>query len=115
VEVLPTNSACDGEPVTDHRLRRIGHLGRPETMTDTIGDGQDGLGWRWEDLGWRERVGSDPERIVREALRRAIDIRDSHAASAPSSLSARPAFLVDVLNKLSEVLNVRTEDLWDEA
>jgi hypothetical protein len=62
-------------------------------------------------LRWRERLGSDSERIVREALRRAIDMRDSEAAN----LSARPVFLVDVLNKLCEVLNVRTERLWDEV
>jgi hypothetical protein len=60
-------------------------------------------------------VGTDPERIVREAVRRAVDIRDSQAAEAPSSLSARPVFLVDVLNKLCEVLNVSTERLWDEV
>ena len=77
-------------------------------MTGFMEDSQGGLGWRWEDLLWRERVGSDSERIVREALRRAIDIRDS------ASLSARPVFLVDVLNKLCDVLNVRTEHLWDE-
>jgi hypothetical protein len=59
-------------------------------------------------------VGSDSERIVRETLRRAVDIRDSGAARAPASLSARPICLVDVLNRLCEVLNVRTEHLWDE-
>jgi hypothetical protein len=78
-------------------------------MTGSAEDGQGGLSWRWEDLRWRVRVGSDSERIVREALRRAIDIRDS------ASLSARPVFLVDVLNKLCEALNVRTERLWDEV
>ena len=77
-------------------------------MTGFMEDSQGGLGWRCEDLRWPERVGSDSERIVREALRRAIDIRDS------ASLSARPVFLVDVLNKLCDVLNVRTEHLWDE-
>jgi hypothetical protein len=80
-------------------------------MTDSWDYGQGDLSWRWEDLRWRERVGSDSERIVREALRRAIDMRDSEAAN----LSARPVFLVDVLNKLCEVLNVRTERLWHEV
>jgi hypothetical protein len=80
-------------------------------MTDSWDYGQGDLSWRWEDLRWRERVGSDSERIVREALRRAIDMRDSEAAN----LSARPVFLVDVLNKLCEVVNVRTERLWDEV
>jgi hypothetical protein len=80
-------------------------------MTDSWDYGQGDLSWRWEDLRWRERLGSDSERIVREALRRAIDMRDSEAAN----LSARPVFLVDVLNKLCEVLNVRTERLWDEV
>jgi hypothetical protein len=80
-------------------------------MTDSWDYGQGDLSWRWEDLRWRERVGSDSERIVREALRRAIEMRDSEAAN----LSARPVFLVDVLNKLCEVLNVRTERLWHEV
>jgi hypothetical protein len=84
-------------------------------MTGCTENGQGGLSWRWEDLAWRGRVGNDAERIAREALRRAVDIRDSDAASAPSTLSARPVFLVDVLNRLCEVLNVRTEDLWDEV
>jgi hypothetical protein len=84
-------------------------------MTDSVEDGEGSLSWRWEDLRWRERVGSDSQRIVREALRRAVDIRDLEAATAPSSLRARPVFLVDVLNKLCEVLNVRTERLWDEV
>ena len=84
-------------------------------MTGSGQDDERGFEWRWEDLRWRERVGNDSERIVREALRRAVDIRDSEAAAAPSSLSARPLFLVDVLNKLCEVLNVRTERLWEEV
>ena len=84
-------------------------------MTGSTDDGLGGMSWRWEDLRWRERVGSDPERIVREALRRAVDVRDSESAKAPSGLSARPVFLVDVLNKLCEVLNVSTERLWDEV
>jgi hypothetical protein len=84
-------------------------------MTSPTEEGQGALSWRWEDLGWRDRVGSDPESIVREALRRAVDIRDSDAAVAPSGLRARPVFLVDVLNRLCKVLNVRTEDLWDEV
>ena len=59
--------------------------------------------------------GKRSRRIVREALRRAVDVRDSESAKAPSGLSARPVFLVDVLNKLCEVLNVSTERLWDEV
>ncbi len=75
-------------------------------MSDIPGE----LHWRWEDPTWPDRVGDDPSRIVREALRRAVDIRDKHN-SGP--LAARPVFLVDVLNRLCEVLAVETNDLWD--
>jgi hypothetical protein len=68
------------------------------------------LHWRWEDPTWPVRVGEEPSRIVREALRRAVDIRDRHS---DEPLAARPVFLVDVLNRLCEVLAVDTKDLWD--
>ncbi len=34
------------------------------------------------------------------------------ASIDPKSLRARPIFLVDVLNRLCEVLNIETDDLW---
>jgi len=77
--------------------------------------GQDGaLQWRWEDLTWRNRVGDNPHWIAPEALRRAVDIRDTKVIDA-GSLGARPVFLVDVLNKLCEVLRVETDDLWGQV
>jgi hypothetical protein len=84
-------------------------------MNGTTDDGREsGLDWRWEDLAWRDNVGSNPKLITREALRRAVDIRDTNATD-PLSLRARPVFLVDVLNRLCEVLNVATEDLWGKV
>jgi hypothetical protein len=77
-------------------------------MSDAIGQ----LAWRWEDLAWRERVGGHPDLIVREALRRAVDLRDRPPSDSRRS---RQLFLVDVLNHLCEVLAVDTERLWDLA
>jgi hypothetical protein len=49
--------------------------------------------------------------LVREAMRRAVDIRDTNARGG--ELSARPLVLVDVLNALSESLQVDGSDVWD--
>jgi hypothetical protein len=86
---------------------RVGSMNDSSPHDDLDG----ALHWRWEDLAWRKRVGGDPKRIAREALRRAVDLRDANAAD-PRSLRARPVFLVDVMNRLCEVLNVETDDLW---
>ena len=48
--------------------------------------------WRWEDLRWRERIGTESAELVREAVRRAVDLRDwsdgtGLTSSAPSSSS----------------------------
>ena len=67
-------------------------------------------GWRWEDLGWRERVGQDPAKILQEALRRAVDIRDQ---ADKSRIGARTVFLVEVLNELCKVLEIDGSKLWD--
>jgi hypothetical protein len=48
-------------------------------------------GWRWGDPAWRDHVGHDPSKIVLEALRRAVDIRDQ---SDKSQLRSRPVMLV---------------------
>ena len=66
--------------------------------------------WRWSDLGWRDKVGQDPAQILREALRRAVDIRDQ---VDKSRLSARPVILVDVLNELSSVLGIDSRNIWE--
>ena len=68
-------------------------------------------GWRWEDPRWREWTGADPAKLVLEALRRAVDIRDANAGGI--QLSVRPLMLVDVLNALGESLQVAGSDIWD--
>jgi hypothetical protein len=68
-------------------------------------------GWRWEDPRWREWTGQDPQKLILEALRRAVDIRDTNAQQI--ALGAQIVMLVDVLNALSESLNVDESDLWN--
>ena len=68
-------------------------------------------GWRWEDPRWREWTEDDPSKILCEALRRAVDIRDTSARQNP--LGARPVLLVDVLNALAASLGIVASDLWD--
>jgi hypothetical protein len=75
--------------------------GRPEYMQ----------GWRWEDPRWREWTGNDATRILQEALRRAVDIRDTDAQRI--ALEARPLILLEVLNALSATLKVSGSDIWD--
>jgi hypothetical protein len=57
-------------------------------------------------------VGSDAEAALREAVRRAVDLRDT-LAEAGSSDTSRAVFLVDVLNHLAEIQGVDTSALWD--
>ena len=68
-------------------------------------------GWRWEDPRWREWTGNDAAQILLEALRRAVDIRDTNAQRI--ALGARPTILVDVLNALSASLKVSGADIWE--
>ena len=68
-------------------------------------------GWRWEDPRWRAWTGDDATKILAEALRRAVDIRDTNAQG--SALAARPLMLMDVLNALSASMNVSGSDIWD--
>ena len=68
-------------------------------------------GWRWEDPRWSEWAGDDPAKLLLEALRRAVDIRDRTAERI--TLSDRPLMLVDVLNALGKSLQVSGPDLWD--
>jgi len=63
--------------------------------------------WRWSDPGWRERVGVDPQALIREALRRAVDIRDQGSEG-----TGRAVFLVDVLNALCDAMEIEVGDLW---
>jgi len=65
--------------------------------------------WTYHDPNWRDRVGDSVDATVREALRHAIDIRDSGV----SGNLGRPVFLVDVLNHLTELLRVDTASLWE--
>ncbi len=66
--------------------------------------------WRWEDMAWPDKVGKDSSKILLEALRRAVDIRDK---PSEFDLPARPVMLVAVLDQLCEVLDVNGSDLWD--
>ena len=66
--------------------------------------------WRWSDLDWRDQVGQDPTELLKEALRRAVDIRDQVDRS---KLSARPVFLVAVLNELANALGIDTGNIWE--
>ena len=70
-------------------------------------------GWRWEDPRWREWTGSDAGKLLLEALRRAVDIRDANAQGI--ALSARPLVLLDVLNALRASLEVSASDIWDAS
>jgi hypothetical protein len=57
-------------------------------------------GWQYGNRLYRER-NDDAAWLMREALRRAVDIRDKRAGM---SLGARPVMLVDVLNALCTAL-----------
>ena len=70
--------------------------------------------WTWSNPRWRDDVGDDVARSVREAVRRGVDLRDTLAESDREETS-RALFLVDVLNHLAALLNVDTEQLWDQA
>jgi hypothetical protein len=68
-------------------------------------------GWQYGNQLYKERS-DDPAWLMREALRRAVDIRDKRAGM---SLGARPVLLVDVLNALSTALGYDTNgSLWSD-
>jgi hypothetical protein len=69
-------------------------------------------GWMWSDPRWRVSVGSNAEAALREALRRAVDLRDT-LAEAGSGDTSRAVFLVDVLNHLADLQGVDTAALWE--
>lgn len=64
----------------------------------------DDTGWRWPDQRWRERVGVDRRATLDEALRRAVDLRDTLAEGGRSE-TTRAVMLVDVLNHLADLLD----------
>ena len=68
--------------------------------------------WNYGNREWRERTG-DPEWLMREALRRAVELRDK---TEGERLGARPVMLVDVLNALNVALGYKTygDDLWSD-
>jgi hypothetical protein len=68
--------------------------------------------WTWHDPRWGDSVGADAESTVREALRRAVDLRDT-LSEAGSSDTPRALFLVDVLNHLAELQGVDASALWE--
>ncbi len=70
--------------------------------------------WSWSDPRWRKRVGDDAKAMYREALRRAVDLRDTLAQGGPDP-AHRAVLLVDVLNELRRVMKFDEsagEDLW---
>lgn len=67
--------------------------------------------WNWAERGWREEVGTEPERLWRESLRRAVDLRDQLATGGEVSTS-RAVVLVDVLNALGDVSGYDSAELW---
>jgi hypothetical protein len=73
--------------------------------------------WNWANRNYRNHSG-DTEWLMREALRRAVDIRDVAASREP--LSTRPVMLVDVLNALKDAMGFDTKAngpawLWSET
>ena len=70
-----------------------------------LGDAAPMGDWKWADRGWHERVGTNPGELAKEALRRAVDIRDT-------GTTTRAVMLVDVLNALCDELDVDTSNLW---
>ena len=78
-------------------------------MTEPIPEPFPAGPWRWEDLRWRERMGGEAAELLREAVRRAVDIRDW---SEGTGLTSRAVFLVEVLDSLCASLEVDTADLW---
>lgn len=68
-------------------------------------------GWRWENPRWPEWTGNDATKLLHEALRRAVDIRDTNAQGM--ALGARPLILMDVLNALTASLQASGSDIWD--
>jgi hypothetical protein len=66
----------------------------------------------WSDPRWRDSVGADGEATAREALRRAVDLRDT-LAEAGSDRTTRAVFLVDVLNHLADLQGFDTSGLWE--
>ena len=65
--------------------------------------------WNWSDSRWRDRVSDDVRATYREALRRAVDLRDTLAEGGDHAV-ARAVFLVDVLNELRGVINLDESD-----
>jgi len=70
--------------------------------------------WTWSDPRWRDRVGDNTEATVREALRRAVDLRDTLAESGNSD-AGRAVYLVDVLNQLARLQGFDTSGLWERT
>ena len=68
--------------------------------------------WAWSNPRWRDEVGDDVVRSVREAVRRGVDLRDTLAEGGREE-TGRALFLVDVLNHVAALLGVDTDHLWE--
>jgi len=82
---------------------------RCRTVSEPIPDPFPTGPWRWEDLRWRDRIADDSTQLVREAVRRAVDLRDW---SEGTGLTSRAVFLVEVLDVLCVALGIDTADVW---
>ena len=67
--------------------------------------------WLWADPTWRERIDGDGNGILREAVRRAVHLRDGLAEGQASTTEA--VMLVDVLSEALTVFGVRGDDIWN--
>jgi hypothetical protein len=70
--------------------------------------------WTWSDPRWRDSVGADAQATAREALRRAVDLRDT-LAEQRSKDTARAVFLVAVLNHLTDLQGFDTSGIWERV
>ena len=68
------------------------------------------MSWTWGSRAYKSHEG-EPEWLMREALRRAIDIRDQ-------GVTPRAVMLVDVLHLLQSALGIESVDVitfWGES
>ena len=73
--------------------------------------------WDWNNSNYRNHAG-DAAWLLRDALRRAVDIRD--AVASGELPSGRAVMLVDVLNSLKDAIGIDPRDtgadwLWSET
>ena len=65
--------------------------------------------WTWEHPNWEERVRNDERALYREALYRAVDLRDFIVATGIRD-QGRVVLLVQALHRLGDVSGYRSAD-----